>query len=171
MIFAMIAPTSSWRRSPGLWDSWEDDALIVDKVSGRFADPDKVHRLDYHGQYFQTRGPLTVPRSAQGHPVLLQAGASGRGMAFAGRWAELIFAAYPNLEGGRKQYQALRAAAEAAGRDPDSLRIAPAIGITVAESADQAAEKRAYHESMARPIDGLTLLCEVLNVDFAKRPL
>ena len=101
--------------------------------------------------------------------MLLQAGSSGRGMAFAGRWAELVFAAYPSLDAGKKQYQHLRAAAEAAGRDPDSVKIAPAIGVTVAESADQAAEKRAFLESLARPIDGLTLLCEVLNVDFAAR--
>ena len=153
----------------GLWDSWEDAALLVDKAADRFADSSKVHRLDYQGQFFRTRGPLTVPRSAQGHPVLLQAGASGRGQRFAGRWAELIFAGYANLEAGRKQYAGLRAAAEAMGRDPDSIRVAPAIGVVVAESADQAAEKRAFIESLSRPIDGLTLLCEVLNVDFAAR--
>ncbi len=153
----------------GLWDSWEDGALLVDKATGRFADPDKVHRLDYKGCFFRARGPLTVPRSPQGHPVLLQAGASGRGQKFAGRWAELVFAAYPSLEAGRKQYAGLRAAAEAAGRDPDSIRVAPAIGVVVAESADQAAEKRAVLEALSRPIDGLTLLCEVLNVDFASR--
>src|SRR6478752_710527 len=66
-----------------LWDSWEDDALVIDKPSGVFADPDRVHRLDHRGKYFKSKGPLTVPRSAQGHPVLLQAGQSGRGMAFA----------------------------------------------------------------------------------------
>ncbi|WP_428393275.1 LLM class flavin-dependent oxidoreductase [Lichenicoccus sp.] len=153
----------------GLWDSWEDGALLVDKAADRFADSSKVHRLDYQGQFFRTRGPLTVPRSPQGHPVLLQAGASGRGQRFAGRWAELIFAGYPNLEVGRKQYAGLRAAAEAMGRDADSIRVAPAIGVVVAESADQAAEKRAFIESLSRPIDGLTLLCEVLNVDFAAR--
>ncbi len=153
----------------GLWDSWEDGALIVDKASGRFADPDKVRSLDFHGKFFQARGPLTVPRSAQGHPVLLQAGSSGRGMAFAGRWAELVFGAYPNLDGGKKQYVALRAAAEAAGRDPDSVKIAPAVSVIVAESSDAAAEKRAYLDTLSRPIDGLTLLCEVLNTDFATR--
>ncbi len=94
---------------------------------------------------------------------------SGRGMRFAGRWAELVFAAYPSLEGGKKQYAALRAATEAAGRDPDSVKVAPAVGVVVAESADQAAEKRAYLDQLARPIDGLTLLCEVLNVDFSTR--
>ena len=63
----------------GLWDTWEDDALIVDKQSGRFADPDKVHRLDHAASTSSRKGPLTVPRSPQGHPVLIQAGQSGRG--------------------------------------------------------------------------------------------
>ena len=153
----------------GLWDSWEDDALVMDKSTGRFADPDKVHRLDYKGEWFSTRGPLTVPRSGQGHPVLLQAGSSGRGQRFAGRWAELVFAGYPNRELGRMQYQSLRGAAEAAGRDPDSVKVAPAVNVVVAESADAAQEKRAYLESLSRPIDGLTLLCEVMNVDFGAR--
>ena len=153
----------------GHWDSWEEGAVLLDKQSGRFADPDKVRRLDYKGKYFKSKGPLPVPRSPQGHPVLLQAGQSGRGMAFAARWAELVFAGYPNLEGGQKQYAALRAAAEKAGRDPDSIKVAPAVNVIVAESADQAAEKRAYIDSLAKPADSLALLCEVLNVDFSKR--
>ena len=68
----------------GHWDAWEDDALIVDKASGRFADASKVHRLDFEGEFLRSRGPFTVPRSAQGHPVVIQAGQSGRGRRFAG---------------------------------------------------------------------------------------
>ena len=154
----------------GLWDSWEDDALIVDKASGRFADPQKVHRLDHRGSYFRCRGPLTVPRSAQGHPVLLQAGQSGRGIAFAACWAELVFASYPSLDVGRKQYEQLKAAVEKAGRDPALVKIAPAVKVIVAETASQAEEQRALAASLAKPIDSLALLCEVLNVDFSKRP-
>ena len=63
----------------GHWDAWEDDAIVQDKATGLFARPEKVHRLDYQGRYFRSRGPFTVPRSAQGHPVLIQAGSSGRG--------------------------------------------------------------------------------------------
>ena len=63
----------------GLWDTWEDDALILDREAGVFADPDKVHQLDFKGEWFDVRGPLTVPRSPQGRPVFLQAGSSGRG--------------------------------------------------------------------------------------------
>jgi FMN-dependent oxidoreductase (nitrilotriacetate monooxygenase family) len=154
----------------GHWDSWDDDALIVDKAGDRFADPDKVRRLDHKGKYFSSKGPLTVPRSAQGHPVLLQAGQSGRGLAFAARWAELVFASYPSLEGGQKQYAFLKAAVEKAGRDPQQLKIAPAVKVIVAETAAQAEEQRELTASLAKPIDALALLCEVLNVDFSKRP-
>jgi len=154
----------------GHWDSWEDDALILDKVNDRFADPEKVHRLDHSGKYFKSKGPLPVPRSQQGHPVILQAGQSGRGQAFAARWAELVFASYPNLEGGRKQYAALKKAVADAGRDPDQVKIAPAVKFVVGESEQHARDKLALAASTARPIDGLALLCEVLNVDFAARP-
>lgn len=154
----------------GLWDSWEDDAIVADRASGRFADPDKVHRLDYRGRYFKVRGPLTVPRSTQGHPVLLQAGQSGRGMAFAARWAEMVFAAYPNLEVGRKQYKGFKQAIAAAGRDPSLVKVAPAVKVFVGESESQARERYHLADSLAKPIDGLALLCETLNVDFSGRP-
>lgn len=154
----------------GHWDSWEDDALILDKAGDRFANPDKVHRLDYKGRYFRSKGPLPVPRSQQGHPVILQAGQSGRGLAFAARWAELVFASYPHLEGGRKQYAALKKAIAEAGRDPDQVKIAPAVKFVVGESEQHARDKLELATSTARPIDALALLCEVLNVDFAARP-
>ena len=74
----------------GLWDTWEDDALVLDRETPLFADPAKVHRLDHEGEWFKVRGPLTVPRGPQGRPVLLQAGVVGPAVAiFAARWAEL----------------------------------------------------------------------------------
>ena len=154
----------------GHWDTWQDDAIIADKASEIFADPDKVNRLDHKGQYFNSRGPLTVPRSPQGHPVILQAGQSGRGLAFAARWAEVVFCKYPTLEGGKKQYQALKEGVAKAGRDPDSLKIAPELKIIVAETESQAREQRDYIASLSRPIDGLTMMGETLNIDFSGRP-
>ena len=59
-----------------LWDSWEDDALIADRASGRYADPARVHAIEHAGHHFQVRGPLNLPRSPQGRPVLVQAGGS-----------------------------------------------------------------------------------------------
>ena len=71
---ATTAPTSSWRSCSATGTPGRTTRIIVDKASGRFADPDKVHRLDHGGRYFRSRGPFTVPRSPQGHPVLIQAG-------------------------------------------------------------------------------------------------
>ena len=87
----------------GHWDTWEDDAIVIDRATGLFADPAKVHRLDHQGKFFKSRGPFTVPRSPQGHPVIIQAGQSGRGKAFASQWGELIFVIYPNLQVAKKQ--------------------------------------------------------------------
>ena len=89
----------------GLWDTWADDALVLDRETPLFADPAKVHELHHEGAWFSVRGPLTVPRSPQGRPVLLQAGSSGRGRDFAARWAELIFTGDPGLDIARAHYK------------------------------------------------------------------
>jgi FMN-dependent oxidoreductase (nitrilotriacetate monooxygenase family) len=155
----------------GHWDSWDDDALIVDKVSGRFADADKVRRLDHVGPYFNSRGPFTVPRSAQGHPVIIQAGQSGRGRRFAGRWGEVIFASAPNIELGKRGYAALKNEAEHAGRDPDTMVICNLMMPVCAETKAAAEDKMALIEQLPLQIDQLSLLSEGLNFDFATKGL
>jgi FMN-dependent oxidoreductase (nitrilotriacetate monooxygenase family) len=76
----------------GLWSSWDRDAVVIDKDRPLFIDPAKVRYLDHDGPHLKVRGPLSLPRSPQGHPVLMQAGASERGLAFGTRWGEFIFA-------------------------------------------------------------------------------
>src|SRR4051794_10155325 len=71
----------------GLWDSWDDDAFLRDKDSGRFFVPEKLHRLDHRGEHFSVRGPLNVPRSPQGRPVIVQAGGSEDMIAVAAEFA------------------------------------------------------------------------------------
>ena len=153
----------------GHWDTWEDDALVVDKTTGLFAHPEKVHRLDHQGKFFRSRGPFTVPRSAQGHPVLIQAGQSGRGLRFAARWGELMFVAYHELDRARADYAAFKAAVVAAGRDPDHTRLAMAVYPVVAETRAEAEDKLALIERLPREMDRLSLLSEVLNFDFATK--
>ena len=155
----------------GLWDTWDDDALVLDRAHGTFADPAKVRRLDYHGQWFQARGPLTVPRGPQGHPVIIQAGQSSRGRAFAARWGELIFVIVPTLEAGQALYADMHTRAVQHERSPNSLYVAPAVYVVVGETEAMAQDKLAYIESLARPIDALVLLSEVLNYDFAQHGL
>jgi alkanesulfonate monooxygenase SsuD/methylene tetrahydromethanopterin reductase-like flavin-dependent oxidoreductase (luciferase family) len=100
----------------GHWNTWEDDALILDKANNRVADSAKVHRLDHVGHYFQSRGPFSVPRSPQGHPVLIQAGQSGRGQSFAAKWADLVFVIFHGLQDGIREYVTFKAAVAAANR-------------------------------------------------------
>ena len=154
-----------------LWDSWEDGAVLLDKQTGRFADPAKVHRVDYSGEWFQVRGPSTVPRPPQGHPVLIQAGQSERGRQFAARWGELLFVIYPTPEACKAYRDDLRRRAQSAGRDPDSVRVAPAVYVVVDETPEKAQQKLEQIESLANQVDSLTLLSEVFNYDFSRHPV
>ncbi len=153
----------------GHWDSWAPDAIQMNRESGVFADPDKVKALGHRGRYFKSRGPFTVPPTPQGRPVIVQAGQSGRGRDFAIKWAELIFAIFPNLEYAQRVYKETQAIAEAAGRDPASYRLTPAAYAIVGESQAEAEDKAAFIQSLHRPIDTLALLSEALNYDFAAK--
>jgi FMN-dependent oxidoreductase (nitrilotriacetate monooxygenase family) len=155
----------------GHWDAWEDDALIVDKTTGRFADPSKVRRLDHVGAHFRSRGPFTVPRSPQGHPVVIQAGQSGRGRAFAARWGELVFTSNPHLEPSIKAYAGLKADAVKLGRDPELMKIASLCHPVVAETQSEAEDKFALIERLPLEVDSLMLLSEALNYDFGSKPI
>lgn len=151
----------------GHWDSWEDDALVMDKATATFGDPDKVHRLAHEGDWFKTRGPFTVPRTPQGRPVVIQAGQSGRGRSFAARWGELVFSISPTLAKAQTAYRELKAEVEALGRDPDDLFVAPAVCCVTAETQAMAEDKAQYIDNLAIDLDKVVLLSEVLNFDFS----
>ena len=152
----------------GHWDTWEDDAIVFDRAAGVFADPAKVTSLNHSGKFFRSRGPFTVPRSPQGHPVIIQAGQSGRGREFASRWGELIFVIYPNLAVAKKQYADFKRMLTEKGR---AVSIAPAVYPVVAETQAEAEDKFALVDHLAQQIDSLALLSEVLNFDFASKPM
>ena len=109
----------------GLWDSWEDDALVGDKENGVFVDPDKLHRLDHRGAFFQVRGPLNIKRGPQGQPVIFQAGASNDGRNFAAQHADAIFTHAPTFADGESYYRDVKERARGFGRDPDALFVLP----------------------------------------------
>lgn len=110
-----------------LWNSWEDDAIIRDQEEGRFFRPSGVHSTDHHGRYFDVAGPLNIPRPPQGHPILVQAGASGLGRALAARVADVIFTASPGLDEAMTFYRDIKQRATGAGRDPDHVLVMPGI--------------------------------------------
>ncbi|MGB2270541.1 MAG: NtaA/DmoA family FMN-dependent monooxygenase, partial [Candidatus Micropelagos thuwalensis] len=152
-----------------MWGAWDADAILFDKENGVFADPAKVRSYDFQGEWFQTRGTFTVPPSPQGHPVIVQAGQSGRGRQFACEWGEVIFTIQNNVERGVQVRNEMREEAAQQGRDPDTIAICPAVYVTTGETQAIAEDKYAYVNNLAKPIDGLTLLSEVLNFDFATK--
>ena len=153
----------------GLWDGWADDALIIDKPGGAFADPERVRRLDYEGRWFKSRGPLTVPRAPQGFPVIMQAGQSGRGREFASRWAEVVFAVFRDAESGRAIRDDLQSRAARYGRNAGEPKVVTAAYAITGETESIAREKLAHIESLAHPTDTPALLSELLNYDFGAR--
>jgi FMN-dependent oxidoreductase (nitrilotriacetate monooxygenase family) len=154
-----------------LWDSWSDQALIRDKASGVFGRPDQVEAIDHVGKYFKVQGPLGVPRSPQGYPVIIQAGASPSGRDFAARWADVIFCSHESLESAIAFYTDLKKRAADHGRDPDQLKILPAATTVVGKDVREAMAK---HEAFAELVTveaGLSRLAYHVNVDLTKYDL
>jgi FMN-dependent oxidoreductase (nitrilotriacetate monooxygenase family) len=151
----------------GLWDSWEDDALILDKASGTFADPRKVHYLNHRSRYLQVRGPLSVPRSPQGRPILMQAGASSRGRDFAAQWGEVIFTLQHSLSDMQAFYIDIKERAAKLGRDPDHVKIIPAVQPILGETESIARERAEYANSLVNPIAGLAHVAYHIGIDLA----
>jgi len=154
-----------------LWNSWDADALVLDKASGQFADPSKVRYVDHRGEWLNVRGPLQVPRSPQGEPVILQAGLSDRGKRFAGRWAEGVFSVAPNLAFMQSNYRDIKAQVKAAGRDPDQTKIFTAVMPVLGETEAIARERLKYLNSLVHPEVGLSTLSSHTGINLAVYPL
>jgi len=125
----------------GLWDSWDDDAFPKDKENGVYADPNKVHVLNHAGKYYSVQGPLNIPRSPQGHPVLIQAGSSGPGQDLAARIADIVFTAQQSLAEAQAFYASLKDRVLKVGRNPDSVAVMPGFMPVIGDSFEDAAEK------------------------------
>ena len=125
----------------GLWDSFEDDALLYDKESGRFFDASKIHALDHRGKHFAVRGPLNVSRSPQGRPIVIQAGGSEATIEMGSRIADVIFTAQADIDAARTFYRQIKSAALARGRAPESIKVMPGLSVFVAPSREEAHAK------------------------------
>ncbi len=125
----------------GLWDSWEDDAVIRDRASGQYIEPSKLHVLGHKGKHFAVHGPLNVARSPQGYPVIAQAGSSDPGCELAARTADVVFTAQVSLEEAQGFYRGLKGRMARFGRHPDHLKIMPGIRYVLAPTESEARAK------------------------------
>ena len=147
----------------GLWDSWDDDAFPRDKESGLYLDPTKLHRLNHEGKHLRVRGPLNVPRPPQGHPVIVQAGASDTGRELAAATAEVVFTSPYDIAAGQAFYNDVKGRMAKYGRHPHELKILPGLSATVAETDEEAEEKFEYLQSLIHPEVGREILSLVLE--------
>ncbi len=153
-----------------LWESWEDGALVIDKARGEFADPAKVRYVNYTGKWIKTRGPLTVPRPPQGHPVIMQAGSSPRGRDFAARWAEVIFTlqhAKPDMQAFRRD---ISERMSRYGRAPNACAILTSVDPIIGETRSIAREKQDFVNGLVDPELGLALMSSHIGIDLSGYP-
>lgn len=155
----------------GLWDSWEEDALLFNKESGYFADKDKLHNLDYEGKHFKVKGPLNITRPPQGYPVLIQAGASDAGKEVAAATAEVVFAPGGTLEEGQALYADIKARLAKYSRSTDDLKILPWLMPIIGDSVEDAAERLAVVENLTPDRLALDLLSHYIGIDVSGYPL
>jgi FMN-dependent oxidoreductase (nitrilotriacetate monooxygenase family) len=153
-----------------LWDSWKEDAVIMDEVSGVYVDASKVNTADYNGTYFRTRGPLNTVPSPQHHPVLVQAGVSSRGQKFSAENADSIIAVAKDFASMRTLRENIRRHAAAVGRNPDHIKVLFLAEPVLGETDDEARAKvKRMQDERARALDwSLETAASVTTVDFSQ---
>ncbi|MGY2047861.1 LLM class flavin-dependent oxidoreductase [Methylobacterium sp. JK268] len=142
----------------GLWNTWDDDAVIIDRESGQFSKPDGFRPLDHRGKHFQVRGPLNISRTPQGQPVIVQAGSSGPGKDLAARTAEIVFTANQTLAEAVDFAGDLRERMSRFGRAPGDLKVMPGLFPVVGRSEAEARAKFEDLQALIDPVVGLALL-------------
>jgi FMN-dependent oxidoreductase (nitrilotriacetate monooxygenase family) len=154
-----------------LWESWDTDAVVMDKENAVFADPSKVHRIDHKGPFFKSRGPLNVIRSPQNGPAILQAGTSPKGQDFAAKYADAIFAIQPRRENAKEYRDSIKGRMDAFERDPNHCAILFGAQPIIGESEAHAQELKEEHNELVPLEAGLTILSAHLDFDLSSLPL
>ncbi|MGH7037427.1 MAG: LLM class flavin-dependent oxidoreductase [Stellaceae bacterium] len=155
----------------GLWDCWDEDAIIADKTSGVFLDPTRVRPLNHKGRFFQVKGPINTARCPQGHPVIIQAGGSPSGLELAARTADVVFSVVQDLAGAKAAYADLKGRLARYGRRPDQLAVLPGVMPIIGASEAEARDKLSLLQSWLTPTNALTLVSSRIGYDVSGFPL
>jgi N-acetyl-S-(2-succino)cysteine monooxygenase len=155
----------------GLWDCWQDGAIVADKTTGQFIDAAKVRPLNHEGRFFKVRGPINMARSPQGHPVIIQAGGSPSGLELAARTADVVFSVVQELAGAKVAYADLKARMVKYGRAPDQLAVLPGVMPIIGDTEAEARAKLSTLQSYLSPTNALVLVSGRLGYDVSGHPL
>ena len=176
---AKLAPHADRYRRAGefvdvvrqLWDSWGDDAFVLDQASGLYFDPSAQHPVHHDGAFFKVDGALNIARSPQGHPVIIEAGASDTGQELAARTAEVVFSSNPSLADARRFTQDLKARMAKYGREASGLKVLAGLPLLLAETDAEAADDYARLQELVHPDVGRFRLGMDLETDLSDLPL
>ena len=153
-----------------LWNSWDADAVVMDREAAVFTDPAKVRRIEHDGRFFRSRGPLNVTRSPQNGPAIFQAGTSPKGRDFAAKYADAIFAIQPRAVDAAAYFESIKGRMSSLGRDPDECRILFGIQPIIGETPAEAREKQEEHNALVPVEGGMAILSAHLDFDLARLP-
>jgi FMN-dependent oxidoreductase (nitrilotriacetate monooxygenase family) len=152
-----------------LFDSWDADAVVMDRETSTYADHRKVRPIHFEGQFYKVRGPLNTVRSPQGRPVFVQAGGSPRGRAFAAKHADSIIATANGIAGMKEYRDDVRRHAVSFGRNPDDIKVLFLVYPVLAETDDEAYAKRERLVSSPQFIErALASVSTVTDIDFSQ---
>jgi FMN-dependent oxidoreductase (nitrilotriacetate monooxygenase family) len=154
-----------------LWNTWDDDAFIRDKESGRYFDPERMHVVHHEGKFFKVDGALNIARTPQGHPVIIQAGASDTGRELAARTAEVVFASDSNPESAKVSYEDLKGRMAKYGRKREELKVLAGMPAVVGETREEADAKVERMQQLIHPDVGRFRLGTDLEMDLSNLPL
>jgi N-acetyl-S-(2-succino)cysteine monooxygenase len=154
-----------------LWDSWEDDALLINREAAKFADPNRVHQVNHKGKWFSIKGPLNISRPVQGYPVIIQAGSSEAGKELAAKTAEVIFTAWQTIGEAQSFYRDVKGRLQKYGRTEESLKIMPGVFPVIGQTEKEAEEKKQYLVELIPEEVGVGLLSALISFDLSGYPV
>ncbi|MCH2675044.1 MAG: NtaA/DmoA family FMN-dependent monooxygenase, partial [Dehalococcoidia bacterium] len=154
-----------------LWNSWDEDAVVMDREKAIFADASKVRRIEYQGRFYRSRGPLNVVRSPQNGPALIQAGTSPMGIELAAKYADAVFAIHPRPKGAASYYTQVKDRVSDLGRDPNACAILFGAQPIIGRSEAEALEKQEEHNELVPLEGGMAILSGHLNFDLSRLSL
>ncbi len=155
----------------GLWDCWDDGAIVADKGSGIYIDPARVQPLHHKGRFFQVEGPINIARSPQGHPVIIQAGGSPSGLDLAARTADVVFSVVQELDSAKAAYAELKGRMGKYGRPPEALAVLPGVMPIIGRTEAEARDKLSLLQSWLTPSNAAVLVSSRIGYDVSGHPL
>jgi len=155
----------------GLWDCWDDGAIVADRATGHYIDAGRVRQLNHQGRFFKVRGPINMARAPQGHPVIIQAGGSPSGLDLAARTADVVFSVVQELAPAKVAYADLKGRMAKYGRPPEALAVLPGVMTIIGDSEAEARETLAKLQSWITTSNALTLVTSRIGYDVSGHPL